>query len=168
MERIALLGCGGAGKSTLAARLGERLDLPVVHLDAHFWRPGWEPTPRDEWRGIQREILSGDRWIADGNYDSTLDIRFDLADTILFLDQPRWRCLARALARVRRYHDRSRPDLAPGCPEKLDLDFLRWIWRFPQDVRPEVLARLADAPDGVAVRILEGDGGVEAFLAAVG
>ena len=81
MDRVAVVGPVGAGKSTFAAALGERTGLPVVHLDRHFWHPGWVETPRDEWRRRQAELFAGDRWIADGNYGRTFDERFSRADT---------------------------------------------------------------------------------------
>lgn len=84
MRRIAVIGCGGAGKTTLSRELGEILKLPVYHLDSFFWNPGWVPTPPEEWRRIQEELVSRDEWIMDGDYGGTLDIRFGRADTIIF------------------------------------------------------------------------------------
>jgi adenylate kinase family enzyme len=67
VQRVVIVGSGGAGESTLAVELGRRTNLPVVHLDHHFWHPGWVETPRDEWRAVQQELFAGDEWIADGN-----------------------------------------------------------------------------------------------------
>jgi adenylate kinase family enzyme len=142
MRRIAIVGCGGAGKSTLARALGERLGLPVIHLDVHFWKPGWTEPPDDEWARVHDGLLEGDAWIIDGNFGGTQEARMARADTILFLDVPRRVCLWGALRRVVRYRGRSRPDLGAGCPEKFDLPFLRWIWLFERDTRPEIVARL--------------------------
>ena len=89
MRRVAIIGSSGAGKSTLARRLGERTGLPVVHLDEHFWRPGWVETSRGEWRAVQTALCAQDAWIMDGNYSGTLDVRLARADTVVFLDLPR-------------------------------------------------------------------------------
>ena len=76
MQRIAVVGPGGAGKTTFARELGRRTGIPVVHLDRHYWRPGWTPTPADEWRAQQARLLAGERWIVDGNYGASFDVRF--------------------------------------------------------------------------------------------
>jgi len=131
MKRIMIIGCGGSGKSTLAVRLGESLSLPAYHLDRLYWQPGWKGLPRDEWRAVQEELCVQPAWILDGNYTSTMDVRFASADTIIFLDLPTLSCLHGAIRRFLLFRGRSRPDMAEGCPEKLD-------WQFP---RPEAQGR---------------------------
>src|SRR5687767_8178275 len=86
--RVMIVGNGGAGKSTLARALGERTGLPVVHLDALYWQPGWVEPPREEWRATQRQQLAGSDWIADGNYGGTMEERLRLADAVVLLDHP--------------------------------------------------------------------------------
>jgi adenylate kinase family enzyme len=94
MKRVAIIGCGGSGKTTVATRLGERTGLPVVLLDQHYWRSGWQETPREEWEALQRELCSRPSWwIMDGNYGGTMAMRLEAADTIIFLDYPTWACL---------------------------------------------------------------------------
>jgi len=68
MQRIAVVGSGGAGKSTFATELGRRLGLPVIHLDEHYWQPGWVATPAEQWQDRQRGLVAYDCWIVDGNY----------------------------------------------------------------------------------------------------
>jgi len=131
MKRIAIVGCAGAGKSWLAVRLGAILGLEVIHLDAHFWNPGWVETPLDEWIKLQDELVEKPEWIIDGNYAGTAMVRFYAADTIIFLDYPRRLCLWRGLMRIVHNYGNIRPDLGPGCPEKFDWEFIKWIWRFP-------------------------------------
>lgn len=143
MKKVVLIGSGGSGKSTLATRLGEAVDLPVWHLDQLLWKPGWVPVEREEVHGIQRKLISGERWIIDGNYGSTMELRMDAADTIIFLDLSRWRCSYRAMKRMLRYHGKSRPDMREGCEERLDLTFLKWIWQYPKEKRPGILQKLA-------------------------
>jgi adenylate kinase family enzyme len=75
VERVLVIGGPGAGKSTLAARLGAALGLPVVHLDAHFWRPGWQESPRPEWAARVAELAAAERWVMDGHYAGTLAVR---------------------------------------------------------------------------------------------
>lgn len=130
MERILILGCAGAGKSTLARRLGALLDLPVVHLDQLWWTPGWVSRSPAEFDRLLAAELAKDRWIMDGNYDRTLPLRLARADGVILLDYPRRLCLLGVLRRVRASRGRVRPDMAPGCPERLDWSFLAWVWRF--------------------------------------
>jgi adenylate kinase family enzyme len=141
-QRIAIIGPSGSGKSTLARHLGKRLDLPVIHLDAHFWSAGWVESDKSQWRATVGTLAAAEHWIIDGNYSSTMDLRLPRAETIIFLDYPRWLCLLRVLRRWLTYYGDSRPDLPPGCPEKVDVDFLRWIWDYPRRSRPNTLALL--------------------------
>lgn len=143
MRRVAVVGCSGAGKSRLARTLASALGVPAIHLDAEFWRPGWVETPFDEWSARQAELFAGDAWVADGNFHRTIGERIARADTIVHLDLPRRTCLRGVLGRWWRHHGEVRDDMAAGCPEKLDLEFLHWVWRFRRDVRPHVLCALA-------------------------
>ena len=98
-RRIVVTGLAGSGKSTLSLALAAKTSLPVIHLDLHFWKPGWVAPLETEWRARQCDVLAGDAWIADGNYHETLDLRLERADTVVFLDMPWWRCSGRALLR---------------------------------------------------------------------
>jgi len=166
MRRVLVIGSGGAGKSTFARRLGERTGLPVIHLDAAFWKPGWVEPPADEWRRTVERLVEGDRWIMDGHFGGTLDLRLSACDTAIFLDRSRWLCFWRVTKRALRHDGRGRPDMAPGCSEKADWAFLRWVWGFPRERRPALVARLAELGPGKSVVTLRSDADVEAFLAS--
>jgi adenylate kinase family enzyme len=167
MQRIAIIGSGGAGKSTLALQLGARLGIDVVHLDALYWQPGWVETPKAEWRARMSELVHGERWILDGNYGGTLDLRLATADTVVFLDLPRLTCLWRVVVRSARFRGRSRPDMAPGCPERLSWDFVTWIWTYPRRRRPALLRALDDVASETRVVRLRSAGEVRAFVAGI-
>lgn len=145
MQRIIIVGSGGAGKSTLARQLGELLGIPVTHLDTIFWQPNWQPISREALIAAQEHIVAQPCWIVDGNYSATLDLRLHAADTVIFLDMPRWLCLWRIGWRRVQYHGRSRPDMRAGCNEQLSWEFVRFVWDYPQSRRPAILARLATA-----------------------
>ena len=164
MKKIVIIGPGGSGKSTLARQLGAAMGLEVIHLDSIFWRPGWVETPHEEWLKIQKELVSKDAWIIDGNYGGTQDIRFEAADMIIFLDIVGYICFWRVVKRWLRYAGRPRPDLAPGCPEKLDPSFLAWIWNYRRDSRPLVLERLAKHSNGRRIVVLHSPNEVRKFL----
>jgi adenylate kinase family enzyme len=162
VNRIVIVGCAGAGKSTLARALGGATGLPVVHLDAAYWRPGWTRPERAAWRARVEELLAGDRWIIDGNYASTMERRFAEADTIVLLAPSTLVCLFRALRR--RVVAEPRPDLAPGCDERIDLEFLRWIARYRREQLPRVLQQIEAHRAGRRVEILRSDAEVRDFV----
>lgn len=167
MQRVLVIGSGGAGKSTLAVRLAERTGLPVIHLDALYWRAGWQEPSEEEWAAKVGELIRGPRWIMDGNYGGTLDMRLAACDTAIFLDVSRMRCLWRILRRRVRFHGRSRPDMVEGCPERLNWEFTAWIWTYPIRRRPTIMRQLsALRPDQRAI-VLRSDAEVEAFLQSV-
>ena len=169
MERIAVIGCGGAGKSTFSRRLGAILDLPVHHLDTVFWRAGWVPIPRAEFAEAQRELTSAPRWIIDGNYRSTMDVRFAVADTIVFLDYPMIVCLGGALRRWARcrFLGEPRPDMTPGHLERFDASYVSWIISYRLTRRAAVLERLSALPAGTSVVALRSRREADAFIEVV-
>ena len=136
MQRVLVIGSPGAGKSTFSRELARRTGLPLTHLDAEYWRPGWVRPPKAEWEAKVRELISPDAWILDGNYTSTLSLRAARADTVIALDCPRWLCLYRA---VRRAWFGQRPDRLDLGQEPLNLEFLRFIWSFPAVQRRQLL-----------------------------
>jgi adenylate kinase family enzyme len=166
-RRIAVLGSPGAGKSTLARRLGTLTGLPVYHLDRLFWRPGWQETPKEEWIALQTELVDRPAWIIDGHYGETLGLRLNACDAVVALDFPRVVCLVRALRRIIASYGRVRPDMGPGSPERLDADFLRYIWAFPRRQRRAMLEDLdAARRSGKPVLVFRSPRALEAWLRA--
>jgi chloramphenicol 3-O-phosphotransferase len=98
-RRVVVTGIARAGKSTFSRALSAKTGLPLVHLDVHFWKPGWVKPSDEEWREKQRGLLASDEWILDGNYHATLALRLEGADTVVLLDTPWWVCAKRAFVR---------------------------------------------------------------------
>jgi len=165
MRKVLVIGTGGAGKSTFARRLSKILNLEVIHLDAIYWNPGWVETPKIEWRKIVEGLIARDSWIMDGNYSGTLDLRFEACDTVVFLDIARRICLWRVIKRVMQYRNRTRPDMAEGCQERLDLKFVLWVWNYKKRTRPKIVKLIEESADGKKIVWLQSDGEVERFLA---
>ena len=163
LQRVLIIGSGGAGKSTLAKVLAERTRLPLIHLDRLYWRPGWTDTPREEWHATLREIVTRERWIMDGNYNGTLELRIPHADTIVFLAFPRWLCIWRVLKRYAMYRNRTREDMGEGCPERLNWEFLVFLWRYPAEGIPRIMTLLTAHPDK-QVHILRSPRDIDRFL----
>ncbi|BAZ43015.1 topology modulation protein [Chondrocystis sp. NIES-4102] len=154
-KRIVIIGCCGAGKSTLAKILGEKLDLPVIHLDTYYWQPGWQETEENDWLTIQQELIKNSCWIIDGNYINTMDIRLAVADTIIWLDFNRYLCLWRVLKRYLQYSGKTRPDMATGCLERFNWEFLQYVWNFNQIHRPTILEQIAKYRGNQQIIILQ-------------
>ena len=163
MDRIQIMGCSGAGKSTLARRLGEKTGIPVVHIDRIFWKSGWVESSKEE---IDRKILTAaeePRWIMDGNYTRTLPQRLEKCDLVIYLDFPRWFCIWSILDRYFKNIGRVRPDMAEGCPEKVDWEFLTWVWNFNEKHREKFLTMIRALPEEKVV-ILKNRRQVRKFL----
>ena len=168
MQRVLVIGISGAGKSTFARKLAARTGLPLIHLDTEFWKPGWKVTERAEWRAKVAKLAERDAWIMDGNYGASLDLRLPRADRVIWFDYPRLVCVWRALWRVATTYGRVRPDLAPGCPEQFDRQFLRFIWNFNANSRPKIVAMLAEHGAHLRPIVFRRDLDVRGFLAGVG
>lgn len=168
MDRIMIIGCGGAGKSTLARVLGEKTGLPVVHLDQIWWSPGdWQHIERDEFDALLMKELEKPRWILDGNFNRTLEPRMERCDTVIYLDMPRIVCLKNWIGRVIRNWGKARPDMAPGCSEWFDPEMAHWIWNFNKNNRQRYLQMLSGL-EGKEVHILKSRRQVERFLENLG
>ena len=163
MKRIAIIGSGGAGKSTLARALHQKLGLPLVHLDAVFWKPGWVETEQTVWLEWQQNAVKAESWIMDGNYGGSMDVRLTTADTIIFLDLPPLLCVFRALKRFVEFQGRNRPDRAADCPETMELEFLKWILEFRRKKRPGILEKISKLEGKTVIR-LRSSSEVQQFL----
>jgi adenylate kinase family enzyme len=152
VRRVVILGRGAAGKSVLAARLGEITGLPVIELDRIFWRPGLAATPRADWAELQRGLARGESWIMDGDlgpYDE-LSVRLAAADTVVILDFSLARCAWRALRRSR---ERA--------------DFWRWLIGYRRRSLPLILGEIAGNAGSAEVLVLKGPRAARVFLAGV-
>jgi len=127
MQRVLIIGNCGAGKSTFARQLAQRTGLPLIHLDQAYWKPGWEEPDPDTWDKTLQEVVARPRWIMDGNYSSSFPVRFPRADTVIWIQANRWTCLARVVFRNAKYFRKTRPDMAPGCPERFSWSFLHYV-----------------------------------------
>jgi adenylate kinase family enzyme len=124
-SRVLVIGMAGAGKSTFSRALSARTGLPLIHLDVHYWKPGWTKPSESEWRERQRDLLTGPTWIADGNDPDSLDLRLERADTVVLLETPWWICASRAFFRGLRKPVGEMPE---GCDDS-PIRRLRDEWR---------------------------------------
>jgi adenylate kinase family enzyme len=167
-RRIVVTGMAGSGKSTFSTDLSARTGLPVIHLDLHYWKPGWQKPSDGEWRAKQRSLLAGEAWIVDGNYDETLDLRLERADTVIVLDTPWWVCASRVFVRgVRRPVGTEMPE---GCDDTA-IRRLRDEWRLVgiawRDRRREPArerATISEHGQHAAVHVLRSKRATRSFL----
>ena len=141
MQRILVMGSSGSGKSTFARRLSDATGIPFVSLDALFWKPGWQASETSTFESCVAKTARQPRWVMDGNYISqgAGNLRRQLADTVIWFDLPRRTCMAGILGRILRSYGRVRPEMAEGCPERIDLEFFRYVWTYRHRQRPKLL-----------------------------
>lgn len=163
MERILIIGCGGSGKSTLARQLSDKLNMPVIHLDKIWWRPGWVHISKEEFAQTILTEMEKPRWIMDGNFNHTLPQRLQYCDTVLYLDFNRITCLLGVFRRVLTTYGKVRPDMGEGCPERFSWEFLVWVWNFNKNNRKNNYELLSKTSN-VAVHILKNRRQVKRFL----
>ena len=137
MKRILVIGCPGSGKSTFARALAERIGLPLYHLDMMYWNADRTQVEKSVFRARLAEAMSHDRWIIDGNYQSTMELRLQTADTVFFLDYPTEVCLEGLRARM----GKPRPDM-PWIEQEEDAEFTEYVRSFVDQNRPFILALL--------------------------
>lgn len=164
MKKIMIIGPGGAGKSTLAREISKKLGLPVYHLDVYFWKPGWVESPDAEWQATQKQMIKNEQWIMDGNYEESLEIRLEACDTVIFLNFSRAICFYRVYKRYFQFKGKTRTDINEGCPERVALPFIQWIWHYPRRSAPEIIQKINTVSDKKNVFILKSPKAVKQFL----
>ncbi|WP_319520052.1 AAA family ATPase [uncultured Martelella sp.] len=147
-RRIMVIGCSGSGKSTLSRQLADRHGLPYISMDREFfWLPGWQVRGKSEMEGLVAEAVKRPSWIMDGTSPRTMQARLARAELVIWTRPPRWTSVRGIVKRRFRYAGRSRPDMAEGCPERLNWDFIRYVWTFEQKFAPRV-ERMLDLHGG--------------------
>ena len=145
-KRVAVIGCPGGGKSTFSRALRDRVDLPLYHLDAIYWRDDRTHLSREEFYPLMREIIAREEWIMDGNYNATLEWRISACDLLIFLDYPAEVCLEGVRAR----RGQKRSDM-PWVEEGDDQEFLEFIRAFETESRPRILELIGKYPEKTVV-----------------
>ena len=141
-NKVLIVGCGGAGKSTLALEMGKRFGLPVVHLDKLWWLPDWQTRSQQEFDEMLTAELTKNDWLMEGNFFRTFQMRLKYADFCIFLDYDTELCLQSVYERAEKYKGKTRPDMTDGCIEQVDDEFKTWIISYKEKVQPIMLSEL--------------------------
>jgi adenylate kinase family enzyme len=152
MKRIAIIGCGGSGKTTIGRQLAELINAPITHLDAVYYDDDWSTMDPDKFAAFQEDLVAAKKWVIDGNYASTLPIRLKRADTVIFLDLPAVTCLWGVAQRRWKYrggqHDTT------GVYDRITWSFITYVWGYRRTMAPRVRALIADHAQHADVRII--------------
>jgi adenylate kinase family enzyme len=139
------MGSSGSGKSTFSQKLSAMTGIPVISLDAMFWKPGWIPSVAADFDERVAEAMNAPSWIMDGDYLGHVgNLRRERADTVIWFDLPRVTCMIGVMTRIAKTYGRVRPEMAPGCPERVDLEFLRYVWTYRRKRRPRLASFMED------------------------
>lgn len=144
-NRISIVGGSGSGKSTLCNILSKELNLPAIHLDAINYEPNWVEIDKEERDKIISNKSEEDKWIIDGNYNKTLQERFDKADLIIWLDYSTIKQLNGVIKRYLKTYNKERPEI-PGCKERLDFTFIKYVLTYNKKKRPVIVEYLKNMP----------------------
>lgn len=159
-----VLGCGGAGKSTLARHLSEVMELRCIHMDLIYWMPNWVQRDRETVMRMVEEQIKLDGWVFDGNNSSTYDLRLAKAEIVIWVDIPRWRCLLNVCFRALKYRGQTRPDMTLGCNERVEWEFLKLIWNFKHRGKVNIANMLERIKDQKQIYHLKNYAEIDAFV----
>jgi len=165
VDRIAITGCGGSGKSHLARALGAALGITPVHLDTLYYDKDWKPLLKDQFAALQHDLVAQPRWVIDGNYASSLPIRLQAADTVIFLDLPARSCLA-GIAQRRLRHGGGQHD-AIGVYDRITPNFVRYIIGYRRQMAPRVRRLIAEHAGDAELIVLRSRRAARRYLADV-
>ncbi|WP_300611623.1 topology modulation protein [Trebonia sp.] len=165
MDRISIIGCGGSGKSHLARQLGGMLGITPVHLDTLYYGRDWKPLDKEQFAALQWDLVTAPQWIIDGNYASSLPVRLEAADTVIFLDLPAWTCLG-GIAQRRLKHGGGQHD-AIGVYDRITWNFIRYIVGYRKQMAPRVRKLVADHAGHAQVVVLRNRRAVRRYLAGI-
>lgn len=159
MLKVMIIGSPGAGKSTFARKLRDATGLPLYYLDMLWHKPDRTNISEEEFDMRLGEMVKRNRWIIDGNYQRTLEMRLQECDTVFLLDLPLEDCLAGAEARV----GKQREDL-PWMETEFDCEFRQWIVDFHGKDLPHIYELLGKYREGKRVVVFRSREETEDYL----
>lgn len=159
MDKIIIIGCAGSGKSTFARKLSKKTGLPLYYLDMIWHKPDQTTLTEAEFDERLKNLLKKDKWIIDGNYMRTLEMRLKECDTVFLLDMPTRVCLESAISRI----GKKREDL-PWLETELDEEFKQWICDYSEKSLPEIVALLEKYKNEKQIIVFRSREEIDAYL----
>ena len=123
MKKIIVIGCPGSGKSTFSKSLHKITKIPLYHLDMLFWNEDKTTVENSVFLDRLSKIIENSEWIIDGNYGSTMELRMQKCDTVIFLDYPLDVCLDG----IKERKGKPRSDMPWIESDEDDADFIEFI-----------------------------------------
>ncbi|KUM99371.1 topology modulation protein [Streptomyces yokosukanensis] len=151
MKKVAIVGCGGSGKSYLARELGRILDAPVTHLDAAFYDDAWNALPMEKFAALQRDLVAQPKWVIDGNYNSTLQIRLEACDTVVLMDVSTVAALYGIFSRQIRHGAGHKGN---GVHNRIHWGVIKYVATYRRKMRPRVMVKIEEFASGRADVVL--------------
>ena len=144
MQKVMVIGCPGSGKSTFSRALHEIIGLPLYHLDKLFWNADRTTVEKEVFWDRLAEVIAKDNWIMDGNYGSTMELRMQACDTVVFLDYPLDVCMNGITER----RGKERPDMPwIESADEVDEEFIEFVKNYNSENRPAVVVLLEKYKD---------------------
>lgn len=136
MNKILIIWISGTGKTRISKKLSEILNIPVIHYDVFVWWENWHEIDEKIVEKKLIEAVNRDKWIIEWFIHPAWKIRLEKADTVIYLDYSGFQAMLGGLQRQWKYRWVTRPEMAPGCTEKLDLRQLKLMYNRLE--RPEI------------------------------
>jgi len=151
MKKVAIVGCGGSGKSHVARALGDVLGAPVTHLDAAFYDDEWNELPMEKFAAVQRDLVAQEKWVIDGNYNSTLQVRLEACDTVVLMDVSTLAALWGVFSRQLRHGAGHKGN---GVHNRIHWGVIKYVATYRRKMRPRVMAKIDQFATGHADVVL--------------
>ncbi len=167
-KKIAIIGCAGSGKTTIAFALQQKFNLPLYHLDDYYWLSNWQRVGIEKFTEIHTELCAQDAWIMEGVYLKLLPERLKQTDVLIFLDMPRYKCFWNVFKRSILGYGTVIPGSPSGCKQHIFtrkfLEFLIWIWNFNKKYRKIILDNIEQAQGKKQIYILKSIKEIDQFV----
>lgn len=162
-KKITIFGCCGSGKTYLSLQIHKITKIPLIHLDSLNWSENWIPVEEERFNYLLENEINKDKWIIEGLYNRTVDLRISFSDTIIYLDYSRKVCFFNIIKRWIKNHGKNREGMPNNCKEHIDFPFLKCVWNYNRNYRLKYL-KMLNKTDDKEIIILKSRRDCKSFL----